>query len=140
MVKKNRIAFHSAGYNKKYSLTHPWVIIANYWREVKWFIQRGLYGVSDCDVWSFDYYLCEILASGLEELSHGISYPGHGEMNTYKKWRDALKLNAKRFQNVIDYEDEGCLNDKNYSKGKQVYHELDEAWKFISKWFGNLWD
>lgn len=110
-------------------------------REAKWFIQRGKKGYSDFDIWSFDSYLCEVLAGGLKKLAEeSMGYPGYGEMDTFKKWQNALKLNTKRFQDVVDYENFGWENDKDWKKGNILYQELPKAFEFISKWFNSLWD
>ncbi len=137
MIYKHRTSLRKSW---KWYLTHPWEICEEFYSEIKYFLQRGWRGYADCDVWGFDLYLTELMADGLKILSEGIGYPGQGEMNTAKRWERALKLNAKRFQDVIDYEEVGWETDKNYKKRMKVYKEQKEALKFIVKWFNNLWD
>lgn len=46
-----------------------------WYRKCKWFIQRGSRGWSDRDVWSIDYFLCDIMPpmlQRLKETKHGI--------------------------------------------------------------------
>jgi hypothetical protein len=56
-----RILISKSPYNLKYNLTHPWTIITHYWRELKYFVQRGLYGYADDSVWSFCVSGCQVL-------------------------------------------------------------------------------
>ena len=130
----------SFNYNFTYYLTHPWEIFDELYREVKYFLQRGWRGYADCDIWNFDHYLSRLLADGLKILASGNSYPGQKKFDTAKKWEDALKLNSKRFQDYIDYEETGWEDDEDFSKLKKVYKEREKAIKFVGKWFGNLWD
>ena len=130
----------SLNYNFTYYLTHPWEIFDELYREVKYFLQRGWRGYADCDIWNFDHYLSILLADGLKVLAKGNSYPGQGIFDDAKKWEDALKLNAKRFQDYIDYEEVGWEDDPDFIKMKKVYKEREKAVKFMAEWFGNLWD
>jgi hypothetical protein len=44
-------------------------------KEIKWFIQRGIRGWSDRDVWSIDYFIADIMPGmlkRLKETKHGI--------------------------------------------------------------------
>lgn len=47
--------------------TH-WFNLRNYWMEVKYFWQRGTRGWADCDLWSFDSYICEVSTPALQHL------------------------------------------------------------------------
>jgi len=40
----------------------------HFFRQIKWFIQRGRRGYADCDVWDFDAYLISIIVPALKEL------------------------------------------------------------------------
>lgn len=45
------------------------------YRAIKYFIQRGKRGYSDCDIWGFDSYLSNIIVNGLKDLKeqlHGV--------------------------------------------------------------------
>ncbi len=37
-------------------------------RKVKWFIQRGRRGYSDCDAWGIDFYLVDIIPKMIEQM------------------------------------------------------------------------
>ena len=121
-------------------LVRPWEFFPELYKEVRAFIQRGCRGYADCDVWGFDGYLSRVIAGGLRQLVHGASYPGRGEMDTYKKWQKALSLTAKRFEDVDKYEEVGIFKDKDYKMGKKVYREQKKALKFLVEWFNDLWD
>lgn len=75
---------------------------------IKHFIQRGSRGFADCDCWSIDSYLCEIIPNMLRQLkrnTHG--YPAN---LTEEKWNEILdKIIAgfeagKRLQNMDNWE------------------------------------
>jgi len=52
-----------------------WEMPGYWYREIKWFWQRGTRGWSDRDVWSIDWFLAEIMPPMLQQLKetkHGI--------------------------------------------------------------------
>ena len=51
------------------SICRIWRNIKSIPREIKYFIQRGIRGWSDGDVWSFDNYIEGILSGGLIHLA-----------------------------------------------------------------------
>ena len=133
-TKKNRIAFHGSGYNKKYLLFHPWELASDWLHETKWFIQRGLYGYADCDTWNLDYYLSNWLPHALKQLrKETYSYPVN---STITKWRKTLKTIEEGFkeaQKVSDFantREEMKLDEKKFHEGGKLF----------IKHFFNLWD
>ena len=46
----------------------------DFYLESKWFIQRGIRGYSDRDIWNFDYYLSNIITKGIKFFKS----QGHG--------------------------------------------------------------
>ena len=51
-----------------------WLNPREWYRTIKWFIQRGRRGWSDRDLWGFDTYLALVIAEGIErliEVKHG---------------------------------------------------------------------
>lgn len=134
--KKIRIAFEPPYYNSRYLLTHPWEIITHYWRQTKWFIQRGLYGYSDRDLWGLDYYLSTWLQTALRYYAHGSGYPGYGEASTYEKWGTIVNKIADGFK--ASYEmDDFC---DSAEKRAKLQKKIDEGMKLFIKWYGHFWD
>ncbi len=133
MNNMKRIAFNSY-LNWRYPLD-----ALNYlWFECKWFVQRGLYGYADCDVWSLDGYLCEWLPSALRRFKTGHSYPGTGLANKMEKWAAMLETMALGFESYDKMW--GEVFDVTSVEGKQLIASWDKGSKLFIKWFGHLWD
>ena len=135
---KNRIAFNGSGYNKQYLFTHPWVVVVHYWRELKYFVQRGLYGYSDSDWWGLDYYLSQWMPSALRRFKRkGHLYPGYGLANTYKKWGEILEKMAQGFEAS---EKIGGYAYKGTTRLQKLQKQQKEGLKLFIQYFDNLWD
>jgi len=105
-------------------------------KRIKWFCQRGWRGYSDCDVWSFDGYLAEIISKGCIHLSKTThSYPCE---SSPEEWDKTLKEIAKDFEdyNKIMEHDEG------YDKLTREEYDIKVGKMFalLRTNFGNLWD
>ena len=131
---RKRIAFRGPPYTWRYMLTRPWEIVSWVWGEVRWFIQRGLYGYSDYDWWGLDGYLLKWLPSALRELANGHGYPAD---LTEVEWRDMLLKTADGLDKGRDYLDNPWDYHEDYDA---VPAEFGEAMDFIHKWFWHLWD
>lgn len=131
-----RIAFQGSGYNISYIFRNLWVLVDHYYREFKYFIQRGLYGYSDSDWWGLDSYLCEWLPSALRKIGKGAGYPGYGKANTKEKWIAITEKMAKGFE--AHYE----IGDKvpREARLKELQLQEKEGMKLFATWFGHLWD
>lgn len=70
----------------------------NIFREIKWFIQRGLRGYADCDVWCFDYYLANIISKGLKDLKKTKKSIPTKIFNKYKKENKSIQA----WSNILD--------------------------------------
>lgn len=135
-IKKRRIAFRGLGYNKKYLLYHPWVIVDHYLSQFRYFIQRGLYGYADEDWWSLDGYLEQWMPSALKHLKYGHGYPGIGSANTYKKWQLIV-------QKMIDGFEAGYYLSENFPSKNRfeiLFSKQKEGLKLFIKHFNDLWD
>ena len=55
-----------------YELNRKFEIPGDTYRSIKWFIQRGKRGYSDCDIWGFDCYLSKIIVKGLKDLQEQV--------------------------------------------------------------------
>ena len=111
------------------------------WRWVKWFIQRGSRGWADCDVWSIDCYISEIMPDMIDRLqSNGHGYPMELTQEEWDKILVTMKegfLASKRMQN-LEYEHEpGDTVWPQYDEDKKKF---DEALELFCKYYFDLWD
>ena len=91
-------------YNYAAYLYQPHKYIRDVYDRCKWFIQRGIRGYSDCDVWGWYSHHSKMMVGVLKYLranAHG--YPmGHSPA----KWDKKLKVMQDGFQAVIDEEND----------------------------------
>jgi len=131
-TKKKRILYHKNGYNKFYLITHPWKIIQHFCKEIKYFIQRGLYGYSNFSVYSLDSYLSEWLPNAVRELKDKCGYPCG---LTKKKWISILEKIALGFEAhpILQFEN------IDLKERKRLRKQYDEGMKLFAEYFGHLW-
>lgn len=115
---------------------------------IKWFVQRGVRGYSDRDLWSLDYYLSSVLSKSLiqladtthghpcratEERSDGAGLNCEG-CKCAELWDTELRENADKFRlmHEDDWDSTDSLN--------QLEQSNKEAWLWLSIWAGALWD
>ena len=133
----------------KYWILRKWNNVKLLPREIKWKIQRIKYGYSDCDVWSFDDYLLDVLIGGLSQLRNSGSYPSKlksvdewesilSEMiDGFKIGKELINLNSFPYQkDTTDYNE--YYLEKMLLKEDQEKH--DKAFDLLKKWFYGLWD
>ncbi len=78
--------------------------ILYFFRSIKWFFQRGIRGYADCDLWSFNDYLCRIIPPALRKLAKdGMGCPSEffdEERNNDEchRWNEALETMAQGFE------------------------------------------
>lgn len=128
-------------------------------REIKWFIQRGRRGYADCDVWSFDWYLTEMIPKALRQLEkHHCGCPTelYDETkidNECWKWEQILKEIAKGFDEIHkvvsskhwDKLLEPSWSDpedgiKAHEKDKKSKEQFKKSMDLFVKYFTSLWD
>lgn len=51
-----------------YTVNRWFEIPGDTYRVIKWFIQRGKNGYADCDVWSLNYYIDNVMSKALKDL------------------------------------------------------------------------
>lgn len=130
----------------------PWWVRVHHWRDAhrlrfrmkyndaKHFIQRGRKGYADCDLWSFDSYLSEVISKALLELrdtAHG--YPTD---LCEKCWGPFEEHNCRGFENwqaILTEISEGFAQDK-FSSDEFDNKKFDRAMELFTKYFHNLWD
>jgi len=132
------------------------MFIKNPYYSIKYFIQRGIRGYSDEDLWDFHSYLCDIISIGVKELAKNhYGCPGDLYDKTRKndecwKWRETLETIIKGFEAAKEL-DRGCmikkiLKDGAYTmefdkkKAQQLTKKFEEGMKLFAKHFMGLWD
>ena len=112
---------------------YPWGVVKDIYRWFKAFLQRGLRGYADTDVWSLDVYLATWLPSAIRQLKNGTGCPGK---LTQDEWNTLLDFMAETFEVAnelsISGMDRATLRKKTqrFKKGMDVFKTH----------FLNLWD
>lgn len=75
---------------------------AIYYRESKWFIQRGLKGYSQRDVWGLGFYLNNILIKGLKDLKTQVHGAPTGHLHSSTVDLDGESTETKEWKKIID--------------------------------------
>jgi hypothetical protein len=127
-------------------------------KEIKRFIQRGRRGWADCDVWSFDDYLCDIIPQGLRKLKGGAGCPSEFYDKEAKNkechlWNEALEEMAQGFEAAAFLKTSG-YSKMVHSKEKPGYYtmetdieamknakeKMDKGLQLFAEHFLSLWD
>ena len=137
------------GYNLAHYLSHPWEIVEDYYREAKWFIQRGSRGYADRDVWSVDYYLTSFMGKALRQLAdqvHGTPIIDTGrpftDLNdcdslTMEEWKATILYIAESFDEARKIEDYDYMTTEDVQRAvKRFNHGMG----MFTEYFINLWD
>ncbi len=126
------------------------------YNSIKYFIQRGLRGYSDEDVWSVSYYISSVLKKIIKDLKNQV----HGYPTNFKsleQWKNVLTEIEWTFRTAekLDANDwvrlkKTDLNNKeiiSLSKKHNIHimteeecRRYDKGWKLFKKYFHNLWD
>lgn len=119
----------------KYCIRHYWHSIRIGYNP-KYLYQRATRGYADCDCWSLDNYLAELIPGAIRNLAAcEKSYPMGSTFEdwqaTLKKIADGIELHNKLEGLEYDYEDKK-LEEK-------LYNQRDEALQLFGKHFGSLW-
>jgi hypothetical protein len=132
------------GYNARYALSHPWVIVSNAWRRSKWFLQRGWRGYADCDTWDLHGYLTGWLPGALTRLKYDNRFGYPVGFKCRCEWEATLSKMISAFEankRIIELDFKVEKRGKNRFK---EYHRLNRQAKkglllFIEH-FNSLWD
>lgn len=122
-------------YRWQYYLTRPHEVVAELYRETKWFIQRGSRGYADCDVWSLDGYLVRIMIPALKQLEKNKF--GFPVGMTRKGWDTRLKQMRDGFRTAQD------ILDMKYKTPKECFkleRRMQRGLNVFTKHFLSLWD
>ena len=123
-------------------------------REVKWFVQRGIRGWADSDVWSVDWYICKIMPpmlKRLKKIKHG--YPCD---MTEKQWDSIISDMIYMFEiaSKIQNYDAVFPSKKKETEAinahrrkfrikvltQEEYSRYKKGWKLFQEYFYSLWD
>ena len=133
----------------KYKIIGLIELPGDFYREVKYFIQRGRRGFSDRDTWDFDYYLSDVIVGGITQLENNFS--GVPNDLSEEEWRKILSQIKLTFQ-VSKYISEGdwiyttSKDRKKYEKygfhvmSNEECEEYRKGWRLLNKYYFNLWD
>jgi len=135
-----------------YALTHPWEILREWKRQIKWAWQRVFRGWDDRAVWSLNYHLAEIIPSILKKLKEdkvgipmfcfeGLEY---GENYDYND--ESMKIAEERWNAILDEMITGFeIYNKlweilDYEKEREEYKKVERALELLKIHFESLWD
>ncbi len=124
---------------------------------VKYLKQRAFRGYADCDTWSLDYYLSEVIIGALKKLQKDPM--GHPcDFNNVEEWKLELQKMIEGFEAAkriinLDYADHiqpnWFKNEEPFTDEtlKKVWEEqqkdqktFEEMMPIFTKYFFNLWD
>lgn len=130
----------------------------NWIKKIKWFIQRGKRGWADCDAWSFDGYLCDIIIAGVSHLQKNMQgcpselYDESSTNNECWKWKEKLEeiiqgfeagkqLMNHNFMRWDEREEDDLLEwNMDTEKRDQLSRKYKRGITVFSEYFLNLWD
>jgi hypothetical protein len=106
-----------------------------HWRHIpRWKYQRAKRGYSTCDWWSFDTYICGVIASACRDFrDHGI---GHPSDVTEEEWDDTLTRIAEPLQAYSDGKFEVFTAEEMAAQ----YEAAREAMHLFAENLGSMWD
>jgi hypothetical protein len=139
-------------YQKLYYLTHPHTFFLHLYRAVRSFIQRGIRGFSNEDIWSLDMHLCSLISGSVKRLantcySHPCDMEGNNSEEKTAMWKDELMTIANGFDAGASMADDPPM--KKLHNGQEVidlaaYEEKEKQFRkgmdLFAKRFFNLWD
>jgi hypothetical protein len=144
------------GYAPMYALLHPWLMVAEFFRQCKWAWQRVFRGWDDRVIWSIDSYLAEKIPAWISELKGNIGvstmfFDGlpNDATGNYSDEEHNLARNKQDevYQKIIDgFKAYSRMSDEviaEYNK-PELYKELmtkyNDGFDLFKKYFGTLWD
>lgn len=143
-----------AGYNLEYAFFHPHKVIANRWRHLKWFMQRGWRGYADCDVWSLDGYLATWMPQAVRKIP-GVGYFQCGsecgmpddilaegrQEKDQEHYNEVIEKIARAFEAHLERDDIWPNDDDNWKEKHAVLaEETREGLKLMAIHYGGLWN
>lgn len=119
-------------------------------KKVKWFIQRGTRGWADCDVWSIDWFLTDIIPEMIDQLKETTQGPPIScyNKNDFDDIGNPIKGSDKKAQKkwfkILDEISEGfrlTRKSQNYEKlTKKEEQKINRAFKLFKDYYYSFWD
>ena len=119
-------------YNWAANFPHPHRYFIHLNLPGKWFIQRGVRGYSDQDVWSIDMFLASIMPKMLRQLRGRIVHSTPLGLGM-KQWHKKLTKMADTFEIAKKIQ-------KNYKKHKKLRWQFEQGMQDFAFHFFDLWD
>lgn len=132
-----------------------WQQYSGLFKNLKWYWQRATRGYADCDVWSLDGYLSEIIPPVIRKLKTGCGCPSElydkEKVNDECwKWKKILEEIAQGFEayrglNEMKYyvnkkTEKGYEHSVDVEKQKNFQEKFDRGIELFVKYYTNLWD
>jgi len=140
-----------AGYRAFYIFTHPWEILLEWKRQIKYAWQRVFCGYDERVAWSVDFYLAKMIPLWLKDLKDQIGIPSEmfdelkydenycyseeDEKIAHNKWNDILDQIIIGFENYPKLS-EFTYDSKEYAESVQKF---ENGFDLFRKWFSALW-
>lgn len=145
-MRKLNFVVWGRGYRWRYFYKNIYDIIKYSPHTIKYIFQRIFYGYAECDVWSIDYHLSNIIPNMIRDLRH--HHHGHPMDLKDEKWNEILIEieNAFRLDQVIDdlrvwsYYKKHFGKDVAFEKQEFFRKKRDEGFQLFIKYYNNLWD
>jgi hypothetical protein len=135
-------------YSLKYSLTHPWIWLREFYWSLKYAWQRAFRGWDDTVIWGIDYYLAEYIPIWLKALKEtkrgtpaacfnddelqGDAITPEAEERAIKHWNEILDKIIAGFEAAYQMEEWKHTDD--------LQAQFDEGFKLFHEYFFSLWD
>jgi hypothetical protein len=143
-----------AGYAPHHIVTHPWIILEEWGRQIRWAWQRVFQGWDERVIWSIDYHLAEMIPLWMRQLKRDkmgapfMAYRDEDLQNLGEISKHADELAIMLYDDVL--EDialgfESYIKMDNLINPKLPEYKLEEekfnkGFDLLKKWFGTFWD
>lgn len=150
------------GYNWKYLLTHPWILVGETYREIKWAVQRAFRGWDDSQTWDMDYAISELLIGMLthfKKYNNGIPFSVMDDMHKelhdkpYEPWEsqdtdtpEFTKIASDKWDKVLQEMIDGFSiyirsQDKiwDIEEDKKAIKKMEQSLELFTKYYRDLW-
>lgn len=127
-------------------------IVKHRYRSIKWFIQRGVRGYSEADIWEMDAWFCRVFPSMLRELSKQLNkvpqipYPLLKEIREIPNYEsyteEEMKVAFDNWMNILN-EMINCFEKANRRDEsldfKEKEAQKDKGFELLKTYFYELW-